>query len=60
MFHQDIYSIHGDSNAVLVASVCDNDRSILDAYLDERRDYENSREFRQFDREMRGNKGVRL
>lgn len=60
MFHEDIYTIHGESNSVLVASVCDNDRSILDAYLSEREDYENSREFRRFDREMRGNQGVRL
>lgn len=60
MFSNEIYSIHGDPNTVLVASVCDKDRQIVDKYLTERADYENSREFRQYDRDMRSNKGVRL
>jgi hypothetical protein len=62
MFSEDIYGIHGQDNSVLVASVCDRDRSILDEYLNqrEREDHEDSREFRQMRSMMQGNKGVRL
>lgn len=73
MFSEDIYSIHGQSNrgrrvnssdmrqAVLVASVCDRDRQIMEGYSEAREsdsDAEARREFRAMRSMMQGNRGV--